>query len=311
MRLASLAASLLILALIWYHIDARAILAAAHGGDPRWLCTGLILIAPLTLMTAWRFGLLSRTTLGIGTSCRLILAASTLNLILPSKMGDLAKAWVLRNRYGFGGQQAIALVVFEKLVDLASLLFWGMAALFVEAQGRLLVLGTVGLGGTLALIVAVVSPWALAPAVLKAVGERLPRQAGRQAVAMAAQWRELTLWFWHDPGRAVLVCAVSLALWAGHLLQIWIFARALAPTVPLTGSMAAATLAILAGLLPLTMAGIGTRDAALVFLYSAWLTPAQGAALGVLATMRYLLPAIAGLPFMHDYWDRRRRARPA
>jgi glycosyltransferase 2 family protein len=76
--------------------------------------------------------------------------------------------------------------------------------------------------------------------------------------------------------------------------------------VPFLDNMAFATLAILAGLLPFTMAGIGTRDAAILFLYAPWLSAGQAAVLGVLATLRYLLPAIAGLPFMGDYLDRRR-----
>ena len=53
------------------------------------------------------------------------------------------------------------------------------------------------------------------------------------------------------------------------------------------------------------MAGIGTRDAAIVYFYRGWLTPGQAAVLGVLATLRYVLPALAGLPFMRDFWERR------
>lgn len=71
--------------------------------------------------------------------------------------------------------------------------------------------------------------------------------------------------------------------------------------------MAFATLAILAGLLPFTMAGIGTRDAAILFLYAPYLSAGQAAVLGVLATVRYLAPALAGLPFMGDYLHRKRQ----
>jgi uncharacterized membrane protein YbhN (UPF0104 family) len=66
--------------------------------------------------------------------------------------------------------------------------------------------------------------------------------------------------------------------------------------------MAASTLAILAGLLPFTMGGIGIRDLAIVYFYHQWLSLPQCAALGLLATLRYLLPAVAGLPFVSDDW---------
>lgn len=47
---------------------------------------------------------------------------------------------------------------------------------------------------------------------------------------------------------------------------------------------------------------------AIVYFFRAWLSPAQCAALGMLATLRYLLPAIVGLPFVSDYWKPAERA---
>lgn len=90
------------------------------------------------------------------------------------------------------------------------------------------------------------------------------------------------------------------------------FILALRTSVPLIESLALSPLAILAGLIPLTFAGIGTRDAALVFLYAAFLSAPEAAALGLLCTARYFLPALAGLPFLNRYvvlysvWDRTR-----
>ena len=110
--------------------------------------------------------------------------------------------------------------------------------------------------------------------------------------------------------RAGGIVAMSVLLWGGHLFQFWLFARALGPAIPLLDNMAFATLSILAGLVPLTAAGIGTRDAAIVALYGPALGQGAAAVLGVLATMRYLLPALAGLPFLGDYWRRGRALAP-
>lgn len=307
-QMTSILLSLLIVALLWYHIDARAILTAMRDADPLWLGAGLLWVVPLTIGTSWRFGLLSRTELGLPASTRLILSASTLNLLLPSKMGDVAKAWVLRTRYRFDGRHALALVLLEKLTDLASLLAWGVGASLLMTSGLLQNIATAGLALLLGLLLLLLSPINPIASFLRRSASWLPARIGKLFDGFGAQWGSTIEWFWHSRGRAALVWVVSLLLWAGHLVQIWMFARAMGQ-VPLAGSMAAATLAILAGLLPFTMAGIGTRDAALVVLYAAWLSPAQGAALGVLATMRYLLPAIAGLPFVHDYWAGRGAAR--
>jgi hypothetical protein len=67
--------------------------------------------------------------------------------------------------------------------------------------------------------------------------------------------------------------------------------------VPLLDNMAFATLAILVGLLPFTFAGIGSRDMAIVYFYGPYLSLGGAAFLGILATLRYVIPAIAGIPF--------------
>lgn len=303
-RAVAILVSIAILALIWWQVDTRAIFAAARAADPFWLTLGLLAVIPLTLGTALRFMMLGGGAIGLGTATRLILSASTLNLFLPSKMGDLAKAWVLTGRHGFDGRRALALVVLEKMLDMASLLFWGVVALlWMGPRDPVLLLGAAGTLGLLLLLVLLLSPLPATARLTRSLGGVLPGKAGRAVSGFADQWNDIVSWFWQERGRVLSVALVSLALWAAHLAQIWLFARALG-YVPLLDNMAFATLAILAGLLPFTMAGIGTRDAAIVYFYRDWLTPGQGAVLGVLATLRYILPAIAGLPFVRDFWER-------
>jgi hypothetical protein len=59
-------------------------------------------------------------------------------------------------------------------------------------------------------------------------------------------------------------------------------------------------------LFPLTFAGVGTRDAALVLFYAPYFASPTAAALGLLCTARYILPAIGGLPFAGGYLSRER-----
>ena len=121
-----------------------------------------------------------------------------------------------------------------------------------------------------------------------------PETTADRLRGFADHWDEAIAWFWLDRARAVRQILLSLIIWAGHLGQMWLFVRAIGPAIPFVDNMAMATLAILVGLMPFTIAGIGTRDAAIVLLYGAWLRPGQAAVLGVLATSRYLLPALAG-----------------
>jgi uncharacterized protein (TIRG00374 family) len=308
-KLVALAVSLALIALLWWRIDPRAILAAMRACDPVWLALGLAAVVPLTLATAWRFALLVRPAIGLAAATRLILSSSTLNLILPSKMGDLAKAWVLTRRDGFDGGFALAVVVIEKLLDLTSLLIWGVAALlWIGALSEPLIGFALAVTTVLlALLLAVLAPSSGTARLIAAAARRPPRSIGHRLGRFGAQWGEAIAWFWQDRARASWLILLSLAIWAGHLAQFWLFARAIGGGVPFVDNMAFATLAILVGLLPITIAGIGTRDAAIVLLYGAWLRPGQAAVLGVLATSRYLIPALAGLPFIRDYWAERAR----
>ena len=97
------------------------------------------------------------------------------------------------------------------------------------------------------------------------------------------------------------VTLTSIGIWFLHLLQIWFFILALKAWTPFLANLALSPLAILAGLLPLTFAGVGTRDAALIAFYAPYFPAATGAALGLLCTSRYLMPAIGGLPFLQEY----------
>lgn len=307
-RLISLAVSAVILALLWRSIDPAAILAAVQQTAPAWFWTAVGFTLPLTLATAWRFAALSSGHVKAGEAMRLILAASTLNMVLPSKMGDLAKAWILRRDGTMSGGRALALVVLEKLLDLWSLVAVGALALSITrpalpgGDASLALALLVLWGGAIGLLLPMLTgKRVLAP--LLAVTQRFAKLHGK-LTGLIADWDELIGWFWARPARAVAMLGGSLLLWGGHMVQIWLFASAIGE-VPLAMTMAFAVIAILAGLLPFTFAGVGTRDAALVVLFAPWLGAGGAALLGLCATLRYLIPALAGLPFVNAFWQAR------
>jgi uncharacterized membrane protein YbhN (UPF0104 family) len=58
-------------------------------------------------------------------------------------------------------------------------------------------------------------------------------------------------------------------------------------------------LAIFAGLIPVTLGGIGIRDMAIVFLTSGWVAGEQAMAVGILYTATsYWFLGVLGLPFL-------------
>jgi uncharacterized protein (TIRG00374 family) len=302
-RLVGLCFSVTLLALLYVIVDIGALGAAIRSADMWWLIGGLALLVPLTLATAWRFSLLVRDArVSFGESNRLILASSTLNLFLPSKMGDLAKAFVLSERHGVKGSLALSIVVLEKALDMLSLLVWGVVAVFyVGFQDPTLLLLTIPVGGLLLLVGAMIVPLPIFVGAINGARRIVPDRLMGKLERFSDDLSEVVKWFWSRPRWAFGVIALSLILWLVHLWQFWFFTRSVGGSLPLIDNMAFATLSILIGLLPFTIAGIGSRDAAIVVFYSAYLSPAAAAFVGILATLRYLLPAIAGLPFVGDF----------
>jgi len=326
-RLVSLLISVLILAVIYWKIDFRGLLQVFQQSNGGWMTLSLGMVLPITVITAWRLQQLlppsehptqqpltpsttPRSGLGFAESNRLILLASTLNMVLPSKMGDIAKAYFIRQRGHLSGSLSLSLVVFEKACDLLSLLLWCAFGLLLYPHKDWLfwgmtiaVLAGLGLGSLL------LGSKAFARLLLRggqSLSRRFQRREGGKAVRsklthLENAWGEMHDYFWGDRRQLLKITVISMGLWFLHLVQIWLFILALNAWTPFLTNLALSPLAILAGLLPLTFAGVGTRDAALILFYQPYFNAQTAAALGILCTSRYLIPAIAGLPFLGHY----------
>jgi uncharacterized protein (TIRG00374 family) len=295
-KLITLAVSLLILAAIYYRIDARRLLAVLGAADPLYLGLGLGLVVPLTLFTAWRLQIIAPANahLSFAEANRLILVASTMNMVLPSKMGDIAKAYFMKSERT-SGSLAFALVIFEKSCDMLSLLFWcALGLLFYPVKDATFWLLILAINGALVAGLALLASPFLARCAFSFAHALAPSLTNKFH-RLESSWSEMQNFFWSGPRRVLGVSLLSIFLWSLHLFQIWLFVIALRAFVPFTANLGLAPLALLAGLLPLTFAGIGTRDAALIFLYHPYFDAPIAAALGILCTARYFIPAVAGL----------------
>jgi len=303
-RLISITVSLIILAIIYWRIDLNGLLHVFHDCCGSWMMISLGMVIPLTCITAWRLQQLMpcRGQLGFREANRLILVASVLNMILPSKMGDIAKAYFMKERGHLNGPLSLSLVLFEKACDMLSLLLWCVLGLVLYPEKGLLfwamslcVAFGLGLGFLL------LSSPRFARSFFHLTLRIAPEALGAKIKKLEASWKEMLTYFWQDRSRAQKVAFTSIFLWFLHLLQIWFFILALKAWTPFLANLALSPLAIFAGLLPFTFAGIGTRDAALITFYEPFFDAPTAAALGLLCTSRYLLPALSGLPFLGQY----------
>ena len=64
-------------------------------------------------------------------------------------------------------------------------------------------------------------------------------------------------------------------------------------------TVAVVPIAIFVGLVPVTIAGMGTRDAALIYLFSAYASDSASITVGLFfSLLRYWVLALAGIPFL-------------
>ena len=299
-RFVSIVISVAILLYIYTQIDFVNLIAVFKNCDRQMLAVSLGMVVPITLATAWRLQqLVPERSLRFLESNRLILGASVLNMVLPSKMGDIAKSYFMAERSKISGSLALSISIFEKACDLLSLLLWCVFGLLLyPAKDSLFWLMTVCIvmGFVIGLLMLGSSLFAkgfLAIAIKYASPKLKPKLQ-----KMQASWIEMQHYFWSDKRQLLIITVTSIFIWFLHLLQIWLFILALNANVPFLISLALSPLSILAGLLPLTFAGIGTRDAALIYFYQDYFNEATGAALGLLCTSRYFIPALIGLPFL-------------
>ena len=249
-------------------VDFAAAGAALVSAEPRWLaaCAGLALTA--TVIVGFKLWAVVRIV-GVRRSFRetwsAVVAGLTLNAVLPGRGGDLVRA-VFLSRDPKTLPVLLGAVLYERIVDVGTLgglvLLTGIQYDVVTFVAFAVVAASVGGGGLLA-ILGPRSP------IRPDLGERLSR-----AAALAIQRP-----FWS--GTAIVL---SLLAWLNNALLMVCALHAVGSPVPVLDGVRAASIGIMAGIVPVTISGIGTRDAAFIWALGGSVPSEQAAAAGLLYT---------------------------
>ena len=298
----SLGVSGALLVTLYRSLDVKLIAEALLGADRTWLVISVGMIVPITYLRALRFYWVTPAGAlpGIGEAFRLTLVASALNVFVPAKAGDLVKGYFVATRSTTPAGVALAIVAYERLCDVFAVIAWCLVGWLVA---RPQVPGIPGafwlfLGNLGAACLVLISSERAAAFVRTAATRALPHRKLRKLHDLADGWPGLLRVL---RGRRRWVVSYSLALWLTHLIQIWLFTLALSMPVPFPICASLAALALMAGQVPFTFAGLGVRDVVLVVLLGRYMMPESAAAMGVLMSTRNLLPPLMGLPIMRPY----------
>ncbi len=271
---------------------------ALRGADLVAFATALGLVALMAITKTWRWSLLLRDaglSAPYASVLRYFLVGNFLGLATPGRVGDFVKAFYFAGRGGNSFARASATIFVDRVLDTLVLVLLAAAILLRERRLDVL-LPVIALAAFLALLAA-----------KRRVGERLLRRVftavapggrgervGDEFAAFYAQTAALL-----TRRRLTLPLAAAFLAYAFLVAGVSRIAAGLHLDLPLAFVAASVILAIFASLVPISIAGLGSREAVLIACFAQRDLPAEAAvslSLVFLAVF-YLAPAAAGALF--------------
>lgn len=286
--------TLIIFYLIFTKIDFYSVVEVLSHANIFYLLIGLLLLVISMLIIAKRWQMLLKTmshNFQYKECFNLIMAAFPLTSITPSKSGDIIKAYYLKDK--IPASKTVGSVITERMFDVLTLMSFALIGMIFCKEYELA-------GIALVILICLIAIFLLARA---GFDFRLP---------IKSPWNEKfqniilsTKLLTKDKKAFSIILSYSLLIWFTSMLQILIFFYALEISVSLVFTMANIPIAIFIGLIPVTLGGMGTRDAAIIFLFSGYGTPSQLLGVGILfSVFRYWLLSLIGIPFMRKMMNK-------
>lgn len=282
-------------ALLWFligRVDVERMASVLRQAKYSWLLAALAITCCIPFFTVFRWMGVLRAQKEIQVSffvaLRAILMANVLNSVLPSKAGDGAKAFYLRKQGGL--TRGLGTVILERSVDFTILGILGILGYWMSGVSWGLITGLTLLMGMACLFFAVM----FVPM------ERLPLPANvtSRLITLPQLYRN-----WLKNPRAMIQTVIaSFCCWSMAGLIVCCLVSALDTGVSWGYAYGIFPMAILAGLVPVTVSGVGTRDSAFVFLLSTQMPLEEATLVGIGYTLfAYWLLSLISLPIV--FWE--------
>ncbi len=284
----ALAVSAAIIAWLVHRAELAQLSGIVAHARPGWLVVAAINIALLPVLMAWRWRAVlvaqGAGSLPLSGLIQAVMTANLLNTVLPGKAGDLAKAWYVRSQGGL--VRGVGGVILERAVDVAVLGLLGLLGYGITSWTwglwAAVILGGGATAGVAGLRWLPVERW-------------LP---GKKLPALAADFR-FTAKTWAQQPRLILqTVGGSLAVWTLCAAVLVCLAHALRLELTWPQACAIIPLSVMAGMVPLTLGGLGPREAVMTALLTTALGQEGATALSLGYTIfTYWLLALFSLPF--------------
>ena len=278
------AVTLLVFYFIFQKVDYRSLGEVLLNANLFYLVIGFLLIFLALIFSAKKWQVLIKAmgySLGWKESLGIVMAAYPISVVTPAKSGDLIRAYYLRDK--IPKIQTAGAVVVERFVDVSILAFYSLIGGVIFKNGLVLAVS--------------LSILFLIPLFFIVVNKvRLPLGRWREKIESFLYISKI---FIHQPQKLLPVLFYASIVWLAPIFEAKILFLALGVDIPLFYIAAAFPLAIFVSLIPITIAGMGTRDSAIIYLFSSWASPSVCLGVGFLyALFAYWFLALLGLPIM-------------
>lgn len=303
-RIISIGISLLILGFLYTQIDAKEALISLKNANLITLSFSILFMIPVVVLSTLRVYWLTpkhqRPT--YFEIQRLILLANTLNMILPAKLGDITKAFFLKQHHNIKGSNALAIILVEKAGDMLGLCFlciFGIGLLgnfSPQFVSYLIFISLISIAGLITL-----QSRQLGHIGYFILSKILPKGILNKIRPFFLGWAATIRYIKTNKNALTTLLITSVLNSVAHFFGIWLMFLSIYPDLSFVLHSALTPLAVLAGLIPLTFSGVGIRDAALVGLYSQYVPAEISVAFGLLMTLRLMAYALPGLAYIGMY----------
>jgi glycosyltransferase 2 family protein len=284
-----------VLALLVIEIaEARPLLELASSAEPIWIASAFLIALSGVLLSAerWRLVLVAMGhPLPLGRALHAVFACWPLSTVTPSRAGDFGRAWLIRDRVPIGRGASSVLV--ERAIDVHTLLVLGVACGAVA-----------GLWLQAAVLAALMlAEWVTVYAIVR---KRSALSRFRPLRRFESTIEQLGVGFDVVLGRPLAIVHISLYSAVIRLLTVatlYVLLLSAGAHLPFIALVAPWLLATLAGMIPITIAGMGTRDATFLGLIATSGAAPVAEAQLVFSTIAYSLVALfsfalLGLPLL-------------
>ena len=256
--------------IILSRIDVHKLSTLIKEADLGYLGIAFALIIPIALAAAWRWRLLLKAQ-GILFSAKdltlMYLSGLYVGMITPGRLGEFIKVYYLKER-GFSLEQSLFSVLLDKLFDLLFLLLVGylaMFSLFHVFERELIVLSILIV---IPLLIGILL-WLRKELGLRIFGrsldylvpDKIKKSVKFDLKDFGQQFKCL------NPGVLLTASLITTFCWLVYYLQLYLLAYSLGINISVRNLIIFVTIASLVSLIPITISGLGTRDATLILLF--------------------------------------------